>query len=211
MPFKGAMLSPSGEHPGVGRPGRGASGGHASARSTGDEATTPAASLQRPGPSPRSPRQASSRAPAPSTCAGSPSTCSTASSSSGPGRTGGGRWTCRCRRRTPAATSPTASGTSWVSPASARGEPPKPAPPHAVRCVPLRHSAVSPVTYRAVGWDTKRRGKSCLARGRARGQVSGSVLVQAPSRPADLLPKSGSRNPAGQRVAGLGACIRCDV
>lgn len=29
-------------------------------------------------------------------------------------------------------------------------------PPHAVRCVPLRHSAVSPVTYRAVGWDTKR-------------------------------------------------------
>lgn len=88
---------------------------------------------------------------------------------------------------------------------------PEAGPPHAVRCVPLRHSAVSPVTYRAVGWDTKRRGKSCLARGRARGRVSGSVLVQAPSRPADLLPKSGSRNPAGQRVAGLGACIRCDV
>lgn len=88
---------------------------------------------------------------------------------------------------------------------------PEAGPPHAVRCVPLRHSAVSPVTYRAVGWDTKRRGKSCLARGRARGRVSGSVLVQAPSRPADLLPKSGSRNPAGQCVAGLGACIRCDV
>lgn len=204
MSFKGAILLPSGEHPGVGRPGRGASGGHASARSTGDEATTPAASLQRPGPSPRSPRQASSRAPAPSTCAGSPSTCSTASSSSGPGRTGGGRWTCRCRRRTPAATSPTASGTSWVSPASARGEPPKPAPPMlSAVCLCGTRRCLRDVPRRRMGHEAPRQIVSRTGPGEGPGErVSAGT---------GALPKSGSRNPAGQRVAGLGACIRCDV